>query len=142
MPKVVFTLKSTSAQTTSLSGTKGAILAKMTKANLPIPPGFVISTKAFQTISHKISTKVKTFKNLDTSDPNALQQASDDIRKIIVEHDPVAKIALLIAAGRESRKVEVRGFIVEAERIGSGFALGWGLDGAEPAILAAEGGGL
>jgi len=87
MPKVVFTLKSTSAQTTSLSGTKGAILAKMTKANLPIPPGFVISTKAFQTISHKISTKVKTFKNLDTSDPNALQQASDDIRKIIVEHD-------------------------------------------------------
>ena len=87
MPKVVFTLKSPSAQSASLSGTKGATLAKMAKSGLPIPPGFVITTKSYQNINRKISAQTKTFKNLNPSDLNALQHASDNITKIIEEYE-------------------------------------------------------
>ena len=87
MPKVVFTLKSPSAQSASLSGAKGATLAKMTKAGLPIPSGFVISTKAFQAISRKISAQLKGLKDLDASDLKALQKISDNIRQIIEAYE-------------------------------------------------------
>ncbi|MBT4140189.1 MAG: hypothetical protein HOE48_19890 [Candidatus Latescibacteria bacterium] len=85
MAKVVFTFKDSAAQTSSVSGNKGATLAKMNNAGLPVPPGFVISTKVFQSIARKISKEVKAFGDLDVSDLDALQQASDRIGKII--HD-------------------------------------------------------
>lgn len=84
MPSVVFTFKKPSAQTPSLSGTKGATLAKMTRAGLPVPPGFIISTKAFQSLNRKISIQQKMPKK---SDLNALQKRSGEIQKIIYDHE-------------------------------------------------------
>jgi phosphohistidine swiveling domain-containing protein len=87
MDKVVFTFKDPSAQTPSLSGNKGATLAKMSKVGLPIPSGFIISTKAFQTISRKVSTELKAYESLKKSDLTALENASGKIRTLIREHD-------------------------------------------------------
>lgn len=83
MAKVVFTLKDPTAQTPSVSGNKGATLAKMHKAGLPVPSGFVVSTKAFQSIARKIAKEVRAFGDLDVSDLDVLQQASDKIGEII-----------------------------------------------------------
>ena len=87
MDKVVFTFKDSSAQTPSLSGNKGATLAKMSKVGLPIPSGFIISTKAFQTIARKVSTELKAYESLKKSDLTALENASGKIRTLIREHD-------------------------------------------------------
>ena len=87
MPKVVFALKSPSAQSASTSGTKGATLAKMAKSGLPIPPGFVITTKAYQNIDRKLSAQTKNLKNLNPSDLNALQGASNNMTRIINEYE-------------------------------------------------------
>jgi pyruvate,water dikinase len=86
MDKYILTFKDPSAQNPALSGSKGATLARMNKAGLPIPPGFVVSTKAFQTIARKVSAELKTYESLEKSDLAALQNASKKIHKLIREH--------------------------------------------------------
>ena len=87
MPKAVFTFKNPSAPKPSLSGSKGASLAQMSKLGLPVPPGFIISTQAFQTITRKISAELKIIQNQKTIASKAIQKASENISKIILEHE-------------------------------------------------------
>ena len=83
MAKVVFTLDDPVAEDRSLAGAKGATLAQMTRAGLPVPPGFIVSTEAHQAVAGTISAQV--FKDLKPSDPDELQCASDKVRQIILD---------------------------------------------------------
>lgn len=83
MDKVVYTFKTPAAQKPSLSGSKGATLAKMSKKGLPIPSGFIITTQAFQPIARKIATALKNISNQPKADIATLQKTSNNIDQII-----------------------------------------------------------
>ncbi|MCC2632000.1 MAG: ppsA, partial [Patescibacteria group bacterium] len=73
---------------TAIAGGKGASLGEMTRAGIPVPPGFVILTEAFETfldhagIGAEITDKLK---DLDHQDDEALSHVSAFIRKLILE---------------------------------------------------------
>jgi pyruvate,water dikinase len=84
-----------------VAGGKGASLGEMTGAGLPIPPGFVISTQAFNLWlheldqAHAIRSRITA---LDKDDLPAIQRCTADIRALI-EHEPLsAQLHDIIAA--------------------------------------------
>ena len=72
----------------SVAGGKGANLGEMTKAGLPVPPGFCVSADAyFEFIyANAIDAVIrKELEGLDTEDTNALQAASDVVKAAVVK---------------------------------------------------------
>lgn len=75
-----------------IAGGKGASLGEMTGAGLPIPPGFVVSTVAFNQWlqeldrTHAIRARIAA---LDKDDLPAIQQCTAEIRAVI-EHEPLS----------------------------------------------------
>ena len=68
-----------------LAGGKGANLGDMAQANLPIPPGFVITAPAYQMILEQtgLLAKIETLlTGLDRNDSNQLQQVEAQIRQL------------------------------------------------------------
>lgn len=71
----------------AIAGGKGANLGELYNNNFPVPPGFIISTEAYEQfvettgIKEKIDEKLK---NLDINDPDALDIASDEIKNLFM----------------------------------------------------------
>ena len=55
MTKMVFPLSDMCAKDASLSGSKGASLARMMQTGIPVPPGFIVSTRIFQSSEEGIA---------------------------------------------------------------------------------------
>ncbi|HKX74431.1 MAG TPA: PEP/pyruvate-binding domain-containing protein [Acidimicrobiia bacterium] len=67
-------------------GGKNASLGTMTAAGLPVPPGFAITTDAFDTLRRDTTTRARVNQLLDDADftdPSGLRQISDEVRKLI-----------------------------------------------------------
>src|SRR5206468_7820685 len=65
------------------AGGKGANLGELIRAGFPVPPGFVVTTAAydrFVAIAGLIATIQVALKGLDVSNPAALNRASETIR--------------------------------------------------------------
>lgn len=72
----------------NIAGGKGANLGELTQAGIPVPKGFVITSETYKEFmeSTGIQTKVLSLlEKLDVNDNAALQKASKDIKKIIIE---------------------------------------------------------
>jgi len=70
----------------ALVGGKGANLGEMTQAGFPVPNGFVVTSHAyFEVIRHnQLETQIQAYlKDLDVEDPQALNRASQVIKKLI-----------------------------------------------------------
>ena len=71
----------------ALAGGKGANLGEMTQANLPVPPGFVVTSKAYWRFlrESKIWDRIsEILKRTNVDKTRELQEASKEIRKLIV----------------------------------------------------------
>jgi pyruvate,water dikinase len=71
----------------ALAGGKGANLGEMTKIKLPVPPGFVITTESFDRFleANKIDQEIdQIIKSTNVQDTNALSEASEKIKRLIV----------------------------------------------------------
>lgn len=69
-------------------GGKGANLGELTNAQVPVPPGFIVTAYAYREFlrSSKIYDKIRhRLKSLDVSDSNQLQQASTDVKQLILD---------------------------------------------------------
>ena len=82
-------------------GGKAANLGEMLKAKLPVPNGFVIKSKAYQTfikennLKHKIQIIIK---SINYNDPNSLTKSSKEIKKIIQSsHVPKSIIDIVLS---------------------------------------------
>ena len=74
-----------------LAGGKGANLGEMTRANIPVPPGFVITSDAYFTFikEAKLEEELRQLlKPLDVEDTRKLQEASDKIKEKL-SHAPM-----------------------------------------------------
>ncbi|MEM3074633.1 MAG: phosphoenolpyruvate synthase [Candidatus Pacearchaeota archaeon] len=70
-----------------VAGGKGANLAEMFNANLPVPPAFIITTEAYNYLIEKTSIKKeieKILNNINVDDTIELDEKSTNIREIIV----------------------------------------------------------
>ncbi len=87
-----------SAQTSlAVAGGKGLNLTHLHRAGLPVPPGFIISTKAYESFvaKHGLSvTILDTVAHIDPGDPGTLEAAAQTIRALF----PAAEIAADLAA--------------------------------------------
>ncbi|MBI2621690.1 MAG: phosphoenolpyruvate synthase [Candidatus Levybacteria bacterium] len=73
-----------------LVGGKGANLGEMTKADFPVPPGFIVTSHAFFDFikENNLERKIKHLLNtLDLKNPHSLKQVSEMIQKLIVASD-------------------------------------------------------
>src|SRR5688572_28297298 len=75
-----------------IAGGKGASLGEMTSAGLPIPPGFVVSTVAFNQWLHDLDRKHAIrarITALDKDNLPVIQQCTAELRALI-EHEPLS----------------------------------------------------
>ncbi|MCS4542037.1 MAG: phosphoenolpyruvate synthase [Euryarchaeota archaeon] len=71
-----------------IAGGKGANLGELTKSGFPVPPGFVVIASAYSEFLDRTNLREKIFKILketNVDNTKALSDASDKIRKIIIE---------------------------------------------------------
>ncbi|MFN2485187.1 MAG: PEP/pyruvate-binding domain-containing protein, partial [Acidimicrobiia bacterium] len=69
-------------------GGKNASLGTMINAGLPVPPGFAVTTDAFETLRLHTDTREQInelLDSIDLADPAGLHQISRDVRKLIEE---------------------------------------------------------
>ncbi|GAH16217.1 unnamed protein product, partial [marine sediment metagenome] len=70
-----------------LVGGKGANLGEMTKANIPVPPGFIVTADAYYDFLErsKIADKIRELlEPLDVNDNKQLQQVATKVKQIIL----------------------------------------------------------
>ena len=86
MTNMVFPLSDMCAKDASLSGSKGASLARMMQTGIPVPPGFIVSTRIFQSSEEDIAEVLVRLKNLSASDSDSgeLEGACEQVRKAIL----------------------------------------------------------
>lgn len=81
MPAYILSLDSPLA-TLSSAGGKGMSLSRLSRGGLPVPPGFIITTQAYQTFvgTNGIQAKIlRALKNLDVENPGALEICAHSI---------------------------------------------------------------
>lgn len=74
-------------QTVSQTGGKGASLGEMTQAGIPVPPGFVVLTDAFEAFLAQADLKQEIVSQLDKvnhQDMASVERASEHIRDLIL----------------------------------------------------------
>jgi pyruvate,water dikinase len=72
----------------TIAGGKGASLARMTAAGLPVPPGFVVCAAAFEAFleqSQGIGRIERLLRELDVHDAAALEDVSTQLRRLIAD---------------------------------------------------------
>jgi pyruvate,water dikinase len=72
----------------NIVGGKGANLGEMTRAGIPVPPGFIVTANAYFDFLDKSTVKDKItswLKSLDTSNSKRLQQVASIIKKLILD---------------------------------------------------------
>src|SRR4051794_25234628 len=77
------------AEATAMAGGKGASLSSMAAAGLPVPPGVIICTSAFEWFLEYHGTDrviAEIARSLDVDDEQALAAAADRIRTPILEN--------------------------------------------------------
>lgn len=83
-----------------IAGGKGANLGEMTQAGLPVPPGFTITTPAYNRFTEDsgILEKIKELlQDLDVDDSTTLQQRAEEVKTLVVAAKMPKDVAKLIA---------------------------------------------
>ena len=84
--RYIRTLRDLTKTDVAIAGGKGANLGEMTRAGLPIPPGFVVTVDAYHRflttagIAQPIAQRLAA---LDVDDPVALRAASDALQQLV-----------------------------------------------------------
>jgi pyruvate,water dikinase len=85
----------------AMAGGKGASLARMANAGLPVPGGFVVAADAFREFLESCGGNTviaRLTKDLDIEDARAIEQAAETIRDLIVSTPLPAPLAQAILA--------------------------------------------
>ena len=95
MPNRIKWFKEISKDDIEIVGGKGANLGEMTKAGLPIPPGFVVTAQTYKEFIEKSRIKNKILdmvKDLDIEDTAKLQETAKNIQRLIESTEIPKKI--------------------------------------------------
>lgn len=84
-----------------LVGGKGANLGEMTRIDIPVPPGFIVTAPAYFYFLdvNKLRPKIKNYlESLDVSNPVNLQRSSENVKKLILRSPVPENLAKEIMA--------------------------------------------
>ena len=94
--KVIAWFEEVSKTDIPLAGGKGANLGELTKAQVPVPPGFIVTADAYFYFLEeaKITEKIRHYlENLDRKDSKRLEEVASQIKELISEAPMPAEIA-------------------------------------------------
>jgi len=104
------TFKQLTKNDVSVAGGKGASLGEMTKAGIPVPPGFVVLAPAFDRFLEETDLDVEieaVLKKVNHQDINSVDRASNEIRAMILKAKMPEDIGAEIM--REYQKLSAQG---------------------------------
>lgn len=112
-----------------VAGGKGANLAEMTRAGLPVPPGFVVTARAFLAVLDAAGIRkrlTELFASVNADDANALANASKEMRTLIIEARLPSSLEAELAQAYErlgrSEPVAVRSSATSEDTASTSFA--------------------
>src|SRR4030043_2442770 len=82
-----------------LVGGKGANLGEMLRANIPVPPGFIVTAVAYARFIEQSGLHGRidaVLSGLDVHDSDALQRVSQQVKELIIDTPVTADIAAQI----------------------------------------------
>jgi len=85
MNDFVVSLSDPLARDPAVTGSKGAALARMAQSAFPVPPGFVITTSAFQSAVAGLSDGLAILSKSSSASENALEKAGTQARRLILD---------------------------------------------------------
>ena len=85
MNDFVVSLSDPLARDPAVTGAKGAALARMAQSAFPVPPGFVITTSAFQSAVAGLSDGLAILSKSSSASENALEKAGTQARRLILD---------------------------------------------------------
>ncbi|WP_414640682.1 phosphoenolpyruvate synthase [Archangium sp.] len=116
-----------SREDVALAGGKGANLGEMTQAGLPVPPGFVVTSEAFQAALRPLRSRLEElWRTVDVDDPESLAQHSAELREQVLQVELPAGLrdAVLEAYHQmgEKHSVAVRSSATDEDTSATSFA--------------------
>ena len=105
MKKDILWLTDLNKKSIALAGGKGANLAEMYNASMPVPNAFVISAQSYKRFLEEAEIKEKIFNilsNLDVNNTEELKLKTEEIRKIIIDSEIPDTIAIRIEKAYEA----------------------------------------
>ncbi|KZX11161.1 phosphoenolpyruvate synthase [Methanobrevibacter curvatus] len=93
-----------------IAGGKGANLGEMTQAGIPVPPGFVITSKTYDIFMTNTGLYKKVYKLLDGIDVNEtkkLQKVAEKIKQLIIETEIPNELSTLISESYNALGIKV-----------------------------------
>ncbi len=123
-------------------GGKGGSLGELTGAGIPVPPGFVVTTSAFETFLEAIEAREPVRSKVEALDPGdhgAATKLSEELRRRVIEEPMPARVEQAILAAHAelgARAVAVRSSATTEDAEDASFAglqdtFLWVLSGAE-----------
>lgn len=111
----------------ALAGGKGANLGEMTRAGLPVPPGFVITAAAFQEAMAPVRARLRAlWKQVDPDDPASLARVTQQLREQVLRAPVPERLrAVILEAYRQlgaDRDVAVRSSATSEDTAETSFA--------------------
>ena len=116
MPPFIVWFEQLSRSSGSFAGGKGANLGEMTRAGLPVPGGFVVTTAAFMAALDASGVRPELqalFRGVDADSPPALAEASASMRALVERSGVPPEVRAEILAA-----VAEHGAGAAAERLG------------------------
>jgi pyruvate, water dikinase len=101
---LVLPLKDTRREDLALVGGKGASLGEMTRAGFPVPPGFIVTTPAYENFiaNNRVDEVIEgLLAGLDIEDSAALARAAQQIQSVIFSSPLPPKVQEAIEEGYE-----------------------------------------
>lgn len=83
-------LEEITKEDTAIAGGKGANMGEMIRIGMPVPPGFIVTTAAFEKLIqiHGIKDKIEAMLDaINVEDTNMLMSASQKIKELIISQD-------------------------------------------------------
>ncbi|MHA7633760.1 phosphoenolpyruvate synthase [Corallococcus sp. M7] len=85
-PPSILWFDTLSREDVAQAGGKGANLGELTRAGLPVPPGFVITAAAFHQAMEPVRARLHAlWERVDPDDPRSLDEATESLRGLVLE---------------------------------------------------------
>ncbi|AKQ63121.1 Phosphoenolpyruvate synthase [Myxococcus hansupus] len=116
-----------SREDVALAGGKGANLGEMTRAGLPVPPGFVVTAPAFQEAMAPVRDRLRAlWGQVDPDDPASLARVTEQLRRSVREVSIPARLRARILEAYhqlgDGRAVAVRSSATSEDTQDTSFA--------------------
>ncbi|QDF08235.1 phosphoenolpyruvate synthase [Myxococcus xanthus] len=116
-----------SREDVALAGGKGANLGEMTRAGLPVPPGFVITAAAFQEAMAPVRSRLsRLWAQVDPDDPSSLTQVTQQLRERVRSAPVPERLRAAIQEAYQQlgadRAVAVRSSATSEDSVATSFA--------------------